>query len=172
MEGLQVALLDARATVSGTASNYAAPERRMNLALSQGSSGAQAIAWAGERWKLPPGALPLAPVALSTGHVEWIEDTVAMQGTASIANGVQAQFDLALLPEGFDLRRLALRDADSDATLRLHWSPAAAQLGFNGRLASPHARTELSRGAPATQAMLDGELPRIHRPRATTPLER
>ena len=36
LEGLQVALLDARATVSGTASNYAAPERRMNLTLTTG----------------------------------------------------------------------------------------------------------------------------------------
>jgi hypothetical protein len=110
VEGLQVALLDARASVSGTASNYAAPERRMNLDLKQGSSGAQAIAWAAERWKLPAGALPRAPVALSNGHVEWIANTVALQGTASFADGVQAQFDLALLPEGFDLRRLVLRD--------------------------------------------------------------
>ena len=57
LEGLQVALLDARVTVSGTASNYAAPERRMNLALTQGSSGAEAIAWAGKQWKLPPDAV-------------------------------------------------------------------------------------------------------------------
>ena len=57
----------------------------------------------------PAGALPRAPVALSTGHVEWIKDAVAMQGTANIANGVQAQFDLAWLPGSFDLRRLALQ---------------------------------------------------------------
>ena len=157
LEGLQVALLDARATVSGTASNYAAPERRMNLALTQGSSGAQALAWAGEQWKLPPGALPRAPVALSTGHVEWIKDAVAMQGTASIANGVQAQFDLAWLPGSFDLRRLALRDTDSDAALRLQWSPgAAAKLGFSGRLHHRTLERSLAR-PPQTHAMLDGD---------------
>ncbi len=155
LEGLQVALLDARATVSGTASNYAAPERRMNLALTQGSSGAQAIAWAGKQWKLPPGALPRAPVALSTGHVEWIKDAVAMQGTASIANGVQAQFDLAWLPGSFDLRRLALSDTDSDAALRLQWSPVAAQLGFSGRLHHRTLERSLAR-PPQTHAMLDG----------------
>ena len=109
LEGLQVALLDARVTVSGTASNYAAPERRMNLALTQGSSGAEAIAWAGKQWKLPPDGLPRAPVALSAGRVEWTEDAVATQGTASIATGVQAEFDLAWRPGRFDLRRLALQ---------------------------------------------------------------
>ena len=155
LEGLQVALLDARATVSGTASNYAAPERRMNLTLTQGSSGAQAIAWAGKQWKLPPGALPRAPVALSTGHVEWIKDAVAMQGTANIANGVQAQFDLAWLPGSFDLRRLALSDTDSDAALRLQWSPVAAQLGFSGRLHHRTLERSLAR-PPQTHAMLDG----------------
>ena len=94
-----------------------------------------------------------------------------MQGTASIADGVQAQFDLALLPEGFDLRRLALRDADTDASLRLHWSPVGAQLGFNGRL---HHRTlERSLARPPTDAChARWKLPRIHRPRAATPLER
>ena len=171
LEGLQVALLDARVTVSGTASNYAAPERRMNLALTQGSSGAEAIAWAGKQWKLPPDMLPRAPVALSAGRVEWTEDAVATQGTASIATGVQAEFDLAWRPGRFDLRRLALHDADSDATLRLQWSPAAAELGFSGRL---HHRT-LERSLaqpPRTQAHARRGPPRIHRPRGAAPLER
>ena len=156
LKGLQLALLDARITVSGTASNYAAPKLRGNLTLTQGSSGAKAIAWAGKQWKLPPGALLRAPVALSTGRVEWLEDAVAIQGTASIATGVQAQFDLAWLPGGFDLRRLALSDADSNAALRLQWSPVAAQLGFSGRLDHRTLGRSLAQ-PPQTHVMLDGD---------------
>ena len=134
LEGLQASLLDARVTVSGTVTSYAAPERHMDLALTQGSFGAQAIAWAGKQWKLSPDELPRAPVALSTGRVQRSGDAVAAQGTAVIATSVQAEFDLAWRPGSFDLRRLALHDADSDAALSLRWSPAAAQLGLSGRL--------------------------------------
>jgi hypothetical protein len=79
-----------------------------------------------------------------------------MQGTASIANGVQAQFDLAWLPGSFDLRRLALSDTDSDAAFRLQWSPGAAKLGFSGRLHHRTLERSLAR-PPQTQAMLDGD---------------
>ncbi len=157
LEGLQVALLDARVTVSGTASNYAAPERRMNLALTQGSSGAEAIAWVGKKWELSPDRLPRAPVALSEGRVDWTEGAVATQGTAVIATGVQAQFDLAWRPGSFDLRRLALHDADSNATLSLQWSPAAAQLGLSGHLDYRTLERSLAQ-PPRTQVMLDGDI--------------
>ncbi len=157
LKGLQVSLLDARVTVSGTVANYAAPQRRMNLALTQGSSGARAITWAGKQWKLPPEGLPRTPVALSDGRVEWTEDAVAMRGTASIGAGVQAEFDLAWRPGRFDLRRLALHDVDSDAALRLQWAPMAAELGFIGRLHHQTLERSLAR-PPRTQVRLEGDL--------------
>jgi hypothetical protein len=95
-------------------------------------------------------------VALPAGRVDWTEDAMAAQGTASIASAVQAEFDLGWQPGRVDLRRLALRDADSDATLRLHWSPTAAELRFSGHL---HHRT-FERGLarlPRTQARLEGD---------------
>ena len=156
LQGVQVAMLDARVTVSGTASNYAAPELRMNLALAQGMSGAEAIAWGGKQWKLPPDVLPRAPVALSEGRVEWTKDAVSTQGTASIGTDVQAQFDLDWRPGRFDLRRLALRDVDSDAALRLQWSPVAVELGFTGRLHHRTFERVLAR-PPRTQALLEGD---------------
>ena len=157
LEGLQASLLDARVTVSGTVTSYAAPERRIDLALTQGSFGAQAIAWAGKQWKLSPDELPRAPVALSTGRVQWSGDAFATQGTAVIATSVQAEFDLAWRPGSFDLRRLALHDADSNATLSLQWSPAAAQLGLSGRLDYRTFERSLVQ-PPRTQVMLDGDI--------------
>ena len=156
MDGLQAALLDAQVTASGTAATSAGSGWRVNLALTQGSSGAEAIAWAGKRWKLPPEGLPRAPLTLSAGRVELIEGAVELQGTASIAASVQAEFDLAWRPGRFDLRRLALNDADSDAVLRLQGSSGAAELAFSGRL---HHRT-LERSLaqpPQTRVMLEGD---------------
>ena len=118
-----------------------------------------------------PGALPRPPVALSTAHIEWIKDAVAMQGTANIANGVQAQFDVAWLPGSFDLRRLALSDTDSDATLRLQRVAGGRAVRIQRAPPSPHARTE-SRAAASDACHVRWELPRIHRPRGPTPLER
>ncbi len=42
------------------------------------------------------------------------------------------ELDFAVHPGGGDLRRLALKDADSDAVVSLKWSAAAAEVGFRG----------------------------------------
>ena len=156
LNALQVTLLDARVTASGTVEGHTERERRVSLTLEQGSSGAEAIAWAGKRWKLPPDRLPRAPVELATGRVEWIEGAVAMQGVASIATSVQAKFDLGWRPGRFDLRHLALNDEDSDAALRMQWSPVAAEIGFSGRLHHRTLERSLAR-PPQTRVMLDGD---------------
>ncbi len=159
LERLHGALLDAQVTASGTVEDYAAPQWRASLALEQGSSGSEAIAWASKQWSLPADWLPRAPVALSAGRLEWTGGTrgaVAAQGTASIATSVQAEFDLAWRPGHFDLRRLTLKDGDSDAVLRLRSSPPNAELGFSGHFDYRTLGRSLAQPAH-TRVVLDGE---------------
>jgi hypothetical protein len=57
------------------------------------------------------------------------------QGTRGLAGGVSAEFDVTVEATGhFDLRRLAMKDPDTDTTLLLKWARSTADLAFKGRL--------------------------------------
>ncbi len=137
LNGLQASLLDARVTVSGTVQDYASPRRRIDLALAGGAAGQQALDWVRARWQVPAKAMPRAPLSLAGGRLQWPADapgSLAAQGTVGLAEKVDAEFDFTWRPDDLDLRRLSLKDADSDATMALKWTPANADLQFRGTL--------------------------------------
>ncbi|HLB15826.1 MAG TPA: AsmA-like C-terminal region-containing protein [Burkholderiales bacterium] len=137
LNGLQALLLDARVTASGTVQDYASSDRRIDLALANGSAGQQALDWVRARWQVPPKAMPRAPLSLAGGRLQWPADapgSLAAQGTVGLAEKVDAEFDLTWRPGDLDLRRLSLKDADSDATIALKWAAARADLAFRGTL--------------------------------------
>ncbi|MGH8699121.1 MAG: hypothetical protein ACREVS_21730, partial [Burkholderiales bacterium] len=137
LDRLQASLLDARVTVSGTVRDYASSDRRIDLTLGDGAAGQQALDWVRTRWRVPAKAMPRAPLSLAGGRLQWPADapgSLAAQGTVGLAEKVDAEFDLTWRPDNLDLRRLSLKDADSDATIALKWAAARADLAFRGTL--------------------------------------
>jgi hypothetical protein len=137
LDRIRAALLDAGATVSGRVESYPSLDRRLDLRLSAGSAGPGALEWLRTRWKIHPTAMPRAPVLLETGRLQWTaaESGVhAAQGTLRLAGGARAEIDLAWGPETVDVRRLALKDADSDAAGSFRWAPQRASLAYAGRV--------------------------------------
>jgi hypothetical protein len=135
--GLQASLLDARVTASGTVQDYASPGRRIDLALASGSAGQRTLDWVRGRWQVPAKAMPRAPFSLAKGRLQWPADvpgSLAAQGTVGLAEKVDTEFDFTWRPDDLDLRRLSLKDADSNATMALKWTPAHADLQFRGVL--------------------------------------
>jgi len=139
LERLTTSLLDAKAMVSGTVNEYAVPTRNLQLALSDGTAGPQSLEWVQGQWALPARVMPRAPLALSSGKIEWQGKEGGMllaQGAAGLAGGAQTEFDFSWRPGSLDLRRFTLKDADSDATLALKWSAATVETAFSGRLSN------------------------------------
>jgi hypothetical protein len=137
LDALPVSFLDARVTVSGNVQDYASSARRLDLALAGGMAGQKTLDWVRARWQVPPRAMPRAPFSLAGGRLRWPADapgSVAAQGTAGLAEKVDAEFDFTWRPDDLDLRRLSLKDVDSDATMALRWTPVRADLAFRGRL--------------------------------------
>ena len=137
LDRLRASLLDARVTTSGTVQDYGSSDRRIDLALEDGAAGQQALDWARARWQVPPKAMPRAPLSLAGGRLRWPADapgSLAAQGTVGLTEKVDAEFDLTWRPGELDLRRLSLKDADSDATIALKWRAAHADLAFRGTL--------------------------------------
>jgi hypothetical protein len=103
--------------------------------------------------------MPRAPLSLATGRVQWPADapgSLAAQGTVGLAEQARAEFDLSWRPADLDLRRLALKDADSEATMALKWGPAAAELAFSGTLDNRTVERILA-SPPEVQGSLRGD---------------
>ncbi|MET0154410.1 MAG: hypothetical protein ABW298_17610, partial [Candidatus Binatia bacterium] len=137
LDRLDVSMLDARIVATGTVQDYASAEPRFDLALAEAHAGERSLDWGRTRWQLPGKALPRAPLTLSSGRLQRAGGAGApllAQGTVGLAGGVSAEFDLVSQPGHLDLRRLALKDADTDAVASLKWTASTAELGFSGRL--------------------------------------
>jgi hypothetical protein len=138
LDRVGLALLDARVTASGRVEDYATLDgSRLDLTLAAGAAGAQSLDWLRTRWKVAPAALPRPPVALTTGRLHWsaVESSEhSAQGTFQLAGDARAEVDLSWGPETLHVRRLALKDADSDATGSLRWGPSRVSFAFAGRV--------------------------------------
>lgn len=137
LNGIAIAAGNARATVSGTIGDYASDARHADLTFSKVLLGRKPLEWARARWQLPAGAMPRAPVAVATAHLQWPgagSGPLAAQGKARIGNAVDADFDLAWKPSELQVKRLALKDADSDARVVLRLAPALEDLSVDGSL--------------------------------------
>jgi hypothetical protein len=160
LNGLQAALLDARVTVSGTVQDYASPHhRRVDLVLASGAAGQKALDWARARWQVPPRTMPRAPLSVTAGRLRWPADvpgSLGAQGTVGLAEKVDGEFDVTWRPDELDLRRLSLKDADSDATIALKWTPTHADLVFRGTLDNRTVERLLA-PSPEVQGSLRGD---------------
>jgi len=153
------ALLDARVSVSGTVTDYASPDRRLDLTLADGAAGAATLDWLRERWEVDARALPRPPVALDSGRLQWSAAEHAersAEGVLRLAGDARADFDLTWGPEVLDIRRLAVKDADTDATASLRWTPDRAELAFNGRVDNRSIVRVMAR-RPDVQASIQGD---------------
>jgi hypothetical protein len=136
---LDASMLDARVVATGTVQEYASAAPRFDLALTDGRAGERALDWARSRWQLPGKAMPRAPLTLASGRVRGAGGAgapLAAQGSVGLPGGVRAEFDFAAQPGHLDLRRLTVKDADTDAQATLKWAASEAELAFRGTLDS------------------------------------
>ena len=137
LERVEVSLLDARVVATGSVQEYTSTAPRFDLALADGTAGERMLDWVRSRWGVPVAAMPRAPLTLASGRVQGTGGAgvpLTAQGSVGLAGGVRAEFDLASQPGHLDLRRLAVKDPDTDAQATLEWTASSAELGFRGKL--------------------------------------
>jgi AsmA-like C-terminal region len=159
LDRLDLLLLDARAVVSGTIRDHALPDPSFDLALADGHAGERSLDWARTRWQLPGKAMPRAPLTLGSGRLQragGAGEPLLAQGAVRLAAGVRAEFDLVSQPGHLDLRRLALKDPDTDTSVSLKWTASAAELKFSGRLDNRTLARVLAE-PPAGEGALQGD---------------
>jgi uncharacterized protein involved in outer membrane biogenesis len=137
LKQLAVAAGDTRATLSGTIDDYAGTDRRADLHFSQAALGPQGLAWLRARWALPDWAVPRTPLEIADARLRWpgaLAEPVVVQGRLRFADGLDADVDVAWRADELEVKRLKLKDADTDASATLHWRKAAAvEWSFDGK---------------------------------------
>jgi hypothetical protein len=132
LDSLAVAMLDARALVSGT---VAMKGPRIELALAEGTAGEKLVQWALARGEVPAHLEPKTPLRFAAKRIAWAPDA-PLDADASIEfdGGPALGVALAWQPGKLDLRRLGIKDARSDAVLGAALGGELLQASFAGTL--------------------------------------
>jgi uncharacterized protein involved in outer membrane biogenesis len=132
MDRLAVAMLDARALVSGT---VATKGPKVELALAEGVAGEKLVQWALARAEAPARLEPRTPLRFAAKRIAWAPQA-PLEADASIDfdGGPAVAAVLAWQPDKLELRRLAIKDARSDAVLGATTGGDVLQASFSGTL--------------------------------------
>jgi uncharacterized protein involved in outer membrane biogenesis len=132
LDGLAAAMLDARVLVSGT---VAMKGPRFELSLAEGMAGEKLVQWALARAQVPAHLEPKTPLRFAAKRIAWAPDA-PLDADASIEfeGGPALGVALAWQPGKLDLRRLAIKDARSDAVIAASTGGDLVQASFSGTL--------------------------------------
>lgn len=135
VERADVSLLDARVVASVTV-DYGR-QLRIDGAVSDGSVGENALAWIWKTAGAPPSVVLKTPVRIGVQHASWGPgQALDLAATAAFGAGPDLGVELGWTPKALDIRRAAIKDAKSDATLMLRLEKGMAQGRFSGSLQS------------------------------------
>src|SRR5688572_1270350 len=149
-------MLDANAVVSG---KIALKTRAVELALAEGIAGERLVRWTMERRELPPRLEPKTPLRFSAQRVFWApQSPLEVAARLTVDGGPEVELALAWRPEALELRRLAIKDARSDAVLSATVAGERIQASYSGTLHGHSIPAMLRQPPSADSGTAQGEL--------------
>jgi hypothetical protein len=153
---LGVAMLDARAAVSGT---FSVRNSAIELAVADGFTGEKLVRWGFERGELPARLAPRTPLRFSAQRIAWAPGrAVEADANVDFDGGPAIGLALAWRPELLELRRVTLKDAHSDATLSATIANDLVQAAFSGALQGRSLAAMLRERPPGDSGTARGEV--------------
>ncbi len=156
LQNVAVAMLDARAGVSGS---FSLQSSSLELALSEGALGEKIVQWALERGGVPARFEPRTPLRFAAQRIAWSPQG-ALEADARIdfEGGPALALALAWRPELLELRRLAIKDARSDALFGASVAGDLIYASFSGTLHGHSIPAMLRQPLPVDSGTAQGEL--------------
>lgn len=135
LEQVGLAVLDATATLSGSATSLGKPDFRVRGSLAGGSAGPQSVAWALKQAEAPPQLALRTPFAFGADQLDWGPGR-QLEARARVRFDEQTTVaaELTWKPELLDLRRLEVRDADGASALALRAAGRHVEGRFSGTM--------------------------------------
>lgn len=149
------AMLDARTRVSGNVGFDGALE----LALAEGVAGEKLVRWALGKAEVPARFEPKTPLRFAAQRIAWKPDG-ALEADARVEfeGGPALGVALAWRPQLLELRRVAIKDARSDATFSATVAGDLIQASFAGTLDGRSIPAMLREPLPGASGTAQGEL--------------
>ena len=138
-DGVDAEIQDNRGVVSGSIRGYVTPARTFDVAVVRGTISPRGLEWLENEAGIGPGARLQAPIVLDRARIRWplpAPWSVEASAAASFRNGARAEFDLLSRPGQVNVRRLTLKDPDSDVRLVVDWQPDRMIVGYHGVLSA------------------------------------
>jgi hypothetical protein len=156
LEDVAASMLDSGARVSGSV-GLPDPGPRVQLAVSDGMLGEKLARWAVERAGAPRFE-PRTPLRFAAQKLAWQPGRpLEIGATLEIESGPRAAFELAWSPQALEVRRFALKDARSDASLSARVAENDVQVKFSGVLDVDSVGSLFKQALPGT-GRIDGQL--------------
>jgi hypothetical protein len=158
LERIGARVLDGGVQLSGRIDDYRSEQRRVDARVDAGVIDRELVEWLWRRADLPHRLLPATPARFAARRILWregkLEVAAEVQGDARPTIGI----DLALAPGAFELRKLTIKDAVTDATIRAATRGRLIDLAFLGVLESRSVATMLQHSAADYKGRLQGDL--------------
>ena len=157
LQDVAVAILDARAQVSGS---YSLKKQALELALAEGIAGEKLVQWGLERGSVPARFEPKTPLRFVAQRLAWTpKGALEADARLQFDGGPQVALVLGWQPDLLELRRVAIKDAASGAVLGARVAQDAVQVSFAGTLHGRSIAGMLRRpGAETSSGTAHGEL--------------
>jgi hypothetical protein len=139
LQGLRFALQDARGTLSGSLRAYASAARVLDASVAKAKVGPRILEWAEDELGLAARARARAPLMLERARLRWPASApwrLEADAAATFPSGTHADVALAWMPGRTQIRRLLVKDRDSDALATFDWEPERAGMTFRGVLSA------------------------------------
>ncbi len=110
-------------------------ERAIDMTI-DGSSGRKTLDWVFANLELPPELMIKTPIAVRNSHLIW-EGTkgLTFSGSISVPEGLAFLVDMSQHNTDLDIRRLVIKDRDTNAAITLNWQKQKADISYAGVMA-------------------------------------
>jgi hypothetical protein len=128
----EATILDSSLTGTAVLSGITTTLRSVNLTLN-GSSGRNTLDWTYTKLDLPSEYMIKAPISLKGSHLTWDRKTgISFLGTITVANGLAFTLDLSQHDADLNVRKLSIKDKQTDAVFSLDWRDQVADFSYAG----------------------------------------
>jgi len=158
LERVRVTSLDATARVSGAVDEYRASTRRVEARVEEAVVDARAVDWIWRRAGLPQRLRPATPLHADAQRIQWSVEALDLAARVRFPAGLHADAALEVRKDALHVRRLALKDAESDAVLGLSRRGPLFEASFSGKLTDRSAVSMLAEPPEALSGNVRGDL--------------
>ena len=134
-QNIHANLLDSYIAVSGLLQNYINGKTSAEIIMTDTEIGPEVNAWISGQIKVPDEYVFRSPLQVSRSNVKWTrEELLDLQGDFSIKDGPIFFIDVLLDPDALILRRLALKNGEENAEIKVALKKREISAEFQGSL--------------------------------------